>query len=121
MACDYMYISKVIYLLIYTLLKVSDVQTFITILQPCLYFISTVYNTVTQLSLAQHIIGGPVRHIVGIIFASGSLLRSYRTHLCHDLTTNKLSGKLNTIINCAYLRNAAKVHYSIQKVEQKCW
>ena len=29
------------------------------------------------MSLAQHIIGGPVRQILGITFASGSLLRSY--------------------------------------------
>ena len=28
----------------------------------------------------QHIIGGPARHIVGITFASGSLLRSYTTN-----------------------------------------
>ena len=40
--------------------KVNDVQTFRTILQN---FISMVYNTV---SLAQHIIGGPVRDIMGI-------------------------------------------------------
>ena len=32
---------------------------------------------ITQPSLAQHIVSGPVRHIVGITFASGSRLRSY--------------------------------------------
>ena len=41
------------------------------------------YNTV---SLAQHIIGGPVRHFVGITFASGSLLRSY-TACSHEHRT----------------------------------
>ena len=47
--------------------KVNDVQTFRTILHRYLYFISTVVrNTV---SLAQHIISRPVRHIVGITFA----------------------------------------------------
>ena len=53
--------------------EVNGAQTFRTILQIYLYFISTVYNTV---SLTQHIIGGPVRHIVGVTFASRSLLWS---------------------------------------------
>ena len=60
--------------------KVNDVQTFGTILQRYLYFISTVHNTV---SLAQHIIEGPVCHIVGITFASESLLRSYKPSYEH--------------------------------------
>ena len=45
--------------------------------------------------------------------------QSGRTHLCYDLTTNKLYSKLNTIIDYAYLRIAAKVHYSIHKVVRK--
>ena len=51
MACNYMYISTVIYLLIYIIInccKVSDVQIFRTILHRYLYFISTVRDTVTQ-------------------------------------------------------------------------
>ena len=55
--------------------NINGAQTFRTILQRYLYFISTVYNTV---SLAQHIIDGPVRHILGDTFASRSLLRSYK-------------------------------------------
>ena len=67
MACDdYMYISRVICLLIYVVAKSMMYKHVEPILQRYLYFISTVYNT---LSIAQHIIGGPVRHIVGITFA----------------------------------------------------
>ena len=55
--------------------EVNGAQTFGIILQRFLYFISMVYNTV---SLTQHIIGVPVRHIVGVTSASGSLLWSYK-------------------------------------------
>ena len=76
MACDYMHISRLMYLLI---CKVNDVQTFRTIEQ---FFKDT---CILSVSLAQHIIGGPVRHIVGITFAWGSLLRSYRATFVLDV------------------------------------
>ena len=55
--------------------EVNGAQTFRIIRQRFLYFISTVYNTV---SLTQHIISRPVCHIVGFASASGSLLWSYK-------------------------------------------
>ena len=55
--------------------EVNGAQTFRIILQRFLYFIRMVYNTV---SLKQHIISGPVRHIVGVTSASVSLLWSYK-------------------------------------------
>ena len=76
--------------------KVNHVQTFRTILQRYLYFISTVHNTVTQyVSLAQHIIGGPVRHIMRITFASGSLLR--RDHFCGRTSPIRIAHSLTIL------------------------
>ena len=92
MACDYMYISRVIYLLILYIncCKVSDLQIFRTILQRYLYFISTVvrntvsYNRWTSpLDVGDHFCGRTVaRHKSAI-----KLVVSPRTPILYSLSS----------------------------------